>query len=135
LDRILDLELRTLRHRLANRTQFVFSLTELAKGYLLQEGTDVRYGARHLKRAIERSLVHPMCNLMATGQVCAGDWIRVDFDTGRRQLAFYKDAENVGLTEMAAIDPGEIDLAAAAVSVTAPVATFRSAKVRSIRRA
>src|SRR6266852_8710554 len=103
--------------------RFVFSLTESAKEYLLEEGTDVRYGARHLKRANERSLVHSMSNLMATGQVRTGDWIRVDLDTERRQLAFYSDAEKVGLTEMAEIDPGEIDLAAAALSVTAPVAT------------
>ncbi len=76
-----------------------------------------------------------MCNLMATGQVRTGDWIRVDFDTERRQLVSYKVAENVGLTEMAAIYPGEINQAAAAVSVTAPVATLQSVKVRSIRRA
>jgi hypothetical protein len=45
---------------------------------LLKEGTDPRYGARHLKRAIERNLVFPLANLVATGQVKLGDFVRVD---------------------------------------------------------
>ena len=55
---------------------FVFRVTNEARQYLLREGTDIRYGARHLKRAIERHLVQPMSNLIATEQVRGGDWIR-----------------------------------------------------------
>jgi ATP-dependent Clp protease ATP-binding subunit ClpA len=44
------------------------------------EGTDMKYGARHLKRAVDRNLVHPMSNLIATGQICGGDLLRVDFN-------------------------------------------------------
>ena len=50
------------------------------KGFLLQEGTDSKYGARHLKRAIERHLVFPLANLVATGQVKLGDFVRVDMN-------------------------------------------------------
>ena len=57
----------------------MFSLTEEAKDFLLLEGTDLKYGARHLKRAVDRHLVHPMSNLIATGQVRGGDLLRVDY--------------------------------------------------------
>ena len=58
----------------------MFTLSDTSKDFLLTEGTDLKYGARHLKRAIERLLVQPISNLIATDQVRGGDWIRVDFD-------------------------------------------------------
>jgi ATP-dependent Clp protease ATP-binding subunit ClpB len=36
----------------------------------------LKYGARHLKRAIERLVVQPMSNLIATDQVRGGDWVK-----------------------------------------------------------
>ena len=98
LRRILGLELNMLQQRIFNSVNgapFVFSVTEPAKDFLLREGTDMKYGARHLKRAIERSLVHPLSNLIATEQVRGGDLIRVDFDGNRGQMAFYKEAEDM----------------------------------------
>src|SRR5216683_1105098 len=83
LRKILGLELNILQQRVfstSTTTPFVFSLTDAAKDYLLREGTDVKYGARHLKRAIDRGLVHPMSNLIATQQIRGGDLIKVDFD-------------------------------------------------------
>ena len=62
------------------------------KSFLLHEGTDPRYGARHLKRAIERHLVFPLANLVATGQVKLGDFVRVDLNA-EGQLTFVKEAE------------------------------------------
>ena len=58
--------------------QFVFNCTPKVKNFLLHEGTDPKYGARHLKRAIERNIVFPLANLVATGQVRLGDFIRID---------------------------------------------------------
>src|SRR5713101_3654509 len=46
--------------------QFLFRVTDAGRHFLLQEGTDQRYGARHLKRAIERHVVYPLANLLAT---------------------------------------------------------------------
>jgi ATP-dependent Clp protease ATP-binding subunit ClpB len=63
------------------------------KEYLLKEGTDPRYGARHLKRAIERNLVFPLANLVATGQVKLGDFVRVDM-ASENKMIFVKEAEN-----------------------------------------
>jgi ATP-dependent Clp protease ATP-binding subunit ClpA len=98
LRKILGLELNILQQRIFNSsttTPFVFSLTESAKDHLLIEGTDLKYGARHLKRAIDRVLVHPMSNLIATQQVKGGDLIKVDYDPDVKQMAFAKEAEDM----------------------------------------
>jgi ATP-dependent Clp protease ATP-binding subunit ClpA len=98
LQRILNIELNLLQQRIfnsASTTPFVFSLTPEAKSYLLREGTDMKYGARHLKRAIDRGLVHPMSNLIASDQIHGGDLIQVDFDTELKCLSFVKQAEDM----------------------------------------
>ncbi|MFN7992378.1 MAG: AAA family ATPase [Bryobacteraceae bacterium] len=98
LRKILGLELNILQDRIfhsASGAPFVFSLTESAKEYLLREGTDMKYGARHLKRAIDRSLVHPLSNLIATSQVRGGDLIKVDYDCGAGRMTFFKEAEDM----------------------------------------
>ena len=69
---ILTLELNMVQQRIftsANGAPFVFSLTDPARSFLLREGTDLKYGARHLKRAIDRNVVHALSNLIATEQV------------------------------------------------------------------
>jgi ATP-dependent Clp protease ATP-binding subunit ClpB len=71
--------------------QFVFSCTAPVKGFLLKEGTDPKYGARHLKRAIEKNIVFPLANLVATGQIKLGDFIRIDMKDQR--FTFTKEAE------------------------------------------
>jgi ATP-dependent Clp protease ATP-binding subunit ClpA len=98
LRKILGLELGILQQRIFNSsttTPFVFSLSEPAKDHLLAEGTDMKYGARHLKRAIDRALVQPMSNLIATQQVRGGDLIKVDFDSESDCLSFAKEAEDM----------------------------------------
>jgi ATP-dependent Clp protease ATP-binding subunit ClpB len=95
LRKILGIELGILQQRIFNSsttTPFVFSATEIAKDYLLREGTDMKYGARHLKRAIDRVLVHPMSNLISTQQVRHGDLIRVDFNSDANEMTFAKEA-------------------------------------------
>jgi len=104
LRRILDIELNMVQQRVFNSVTdraFIFTATDVAKDYLLKEGTDVKYGARHLKRAIERLLVQPMSNLIATDQVRGGDWIKVDYASGELQLVFTKEAEGLPLHAMA----------------------------------
>ena len=72
-------------------------MTENGKDFLLQEGTDQRYGARHLKRAIERHVVYPMANLLATEQVHFGDMICIDRDCEELNLSFVREGENVAM--------------------------------------
>ena len=96
LQQILEIELGMVQQRVlmaSAANQFVFNCTNRVKGFLLQEGTDPKYGARHLKRAIERHLVFPLANLVATGQVKLGDFVRVDMN-GDNSLTFVKEAEN-----------------------------------------
>jgi hypothetical protein len=71
-------------------TKFVFQCSDSAKDFLLEEGIDFKYGARHLKRAIERFMVYPLSNLVATEQVGLGDLVYVDFDEERGKLSFSK---------------------------------------------
>jgi ATP-dependent Clp protease ATP-binding subunit ClpA len=95
LEQILEIELGMVQQRILQATgnsQFVFSCTPAVKKFLLQEGTDPKYGARHLKRAIERFVVFPLANLVATGQVKLGDFVRIDLDSEGKQV-FVKEAE------------------------------------------
>ena len=117
LERILDLELAQVHQRVFNGTPFLFQLSKSARRHMMEEGTDPKYGARHLKRAIERSLVHPMANLIATEQIRAGDLVEVDFDSSRHAMAFERTDEGLPVYAMvraAGIDvPEDIDSAAA----------------------
>jgi ATP-dependent Clp protease ATP-binding subunit ClpA len=95
LEQILEIELGMVQQRILQATgnrQFVFSCTQQVKQFLLREGTDLRYGARHLKRAIERHIVFPLANLVATSQVKLGDFIRIDMDPAGKMM-FVKEAE------------------------------------------
>ena len=95
LQEILEIELGMVQQRIlmaSGASQFVFNCTSKVKNFLLGEGTDPKYGARHLKRAIERHLVFPLANLVATGQVKLGDFVRVDL-TADGRLTFVKEAE------------------------------------------
>ena len=73
--------------------RFLFRVTPPAREFLLQEGTDLKYGARHLKRAIERYVVYPLANLLATEQVRLGDVISIDWNGEENALTFLKEAE------------------------------------------
>lgn len=122
LRRILDLELGQVQQRIIqspSEKSFVITVSDSGKDFLLNEGTDVKYGARHLKRAIERLLVHPLSNLMATSQVGAGDWIQADFDEERKCLLFTKEAEGLELQTIASMVGGNIQLHDAAMAAAA----------------
>src|SRR6201991_1082368 len=90
LRQILELELRALQERIfrSARTKFFFNCSDSVKELLLREGIDSRYGARHLKRSIERLLVMPMSNLVASGQVHFGDSIYLDLDHDGSEISF-----------------------------------------------
>jgi ATP-dependent Clp protease ATP-binding subunit ClpA len=92
LRQILEIELGLVQNRITDSagTKFVFECTDTAKEFLLSEGIDLKYGARHLKRAIERFLVYPLSNLVATEQVSTGDLVVVDMDKSGGKLSFSK---------------------------------------------
>src|SRR5581483_4032363 len=124
LRRILDLELGQVQQRVLQspaERAFVFTVSTGGKDFLLAEGTDVKYGARHLKRAIQQYLVHPLSNLLATNQVTTGDWIQADYDTEHNRLFFTKEAEGLEIHAMAKILGEEMPLVkVAAAACPAP---------------
>jgi ATP-dependent Clp protease ATP-binding subunit ClpB len=99
LEQVLDIELSMVQQRVLEtaKGQFLFRVTETGRDFLLQEGTDQRYGARHLKRAIERHVVYPMANLLATDQVHCGDLIGIDWHKGDDKLSFVREGENLAM--------------------------------------
>lgn len=132
LRRILDIELNLVQERIFSAADperhFVFNLTDRAKDYLLEQGTDMKYGARHLKRAIERLLVQPLSNLIATDQVRGGDLVRVDYEPEAGCLTFIKEAAGLGLhhleefAEAAGLAPVRAAFAAASARERRPAA-------------
>jgi ATP-dependent Clp protease ATP-binding subunit ClpA len=114
LEQILDIELTMVQRRVLDtaRGQFLFRVTPAARAFLLREGTDLKYGARHLKRAIERNVVYPLANLLATEQVKLGDILCIDWDEESERLVFEKEGEG-------AVLPVVATAAAAANSVAA----------------
>jgi len=120
LQKILGLELAQLQQRIIRApgsVPFVMNLTAPARAYMLNEGTDKKYGARHLKRAIERSLVHPLSSLIASEQIRAGDLVSIDYDAATASLTFTREAEAMPGYEMAElIDTASVKVAAAAIA-------------------
>jgi ATP-dependent Clp protease ATP-binding subunit ClpB len=109
LRKILDLELQAVQERVmfCAGTKFVFECSPAVKDKLLREGFDFRYGARHLKRAVERLLVSPLSNLVASEQVEFGDFVYVDLnaETGRFTFAKRSGGALVGETNDLATAP------------------------------
>jgi ATP-dependent Clp protease ATP-binding subunit ClpB len=99
LEQILEIELGMVQRRVLEsaRGQFLFRVTPAARAFLLREGTDLKFGARHLKRAIERYVVFPLANLLATEQVQMGDILCIDWDEPRQKLVFEKEGEGAVL--------------------------------------
>ncbi|MGA8409796.1 MAG: hypothetical protein WB680_21670, partial [Candidatus Acidiferrales bacterium] len=92
---ILEIELGMVQQRVLEtaKGRFLFRVTQPARDFLLREGTDMKFGARHLKRAIERHVVYPLASLLATEQVSLGDVISIDWHSGEMGLKFLKEAE------------------------------------------
>ena len=137
LRKILTIELNIVQQRVfsgANAAPFVFTVTEAAKEYLLREGTDMKYGARHLKRSVDRNLVHPISNLIATGQVRGGDLIRVDCDEVRGGLTFFQDAQNMPAHMMARMVDTSVALPSSSYSAGAAVETVHSVNAKTTKR-
>jgi hypothetical protein len=75
-------------------------VTPGAREFLLRDGTDLKYGARHLKRAIERHLVYPLANLLSTDQIRLGDILCIDWDSERPALSFSREAEDAAIPRL-----------------------------------
>jgi ATP-dependent Clp protease ATP-binding subunit ClpB len=94
LNQICEIELGMVQQRVLQtaKERFLFQVTQPARDFLLREGTNLQYGARHLKRAIERYLTCPLASLLATEQVSMGDVISIDWDGKENGLRFWKES-------------------------------------------
>jgi ATP-dependent Clp protease ATP-binding subunit ClpB len=99
LEQVLEIELEQVQKRVLQtaKGQFLFRVTSTGREFLLQEGTDQRYGARHLKRSIERHVVYPLANLLATDQVQLGDLVCIDWNSEQNRLTFVREGENLAM--------------------------------------
>jgi ATP-dependent Clp protease ATP-binding subunit ClpB len=99
LEEVLEIELEHVQKRVLQtaKGQFLFRVTGPGREFLLTEGTDQRYGARHLKRAIERHVVYPLANLLATDQVQLGDLVCIDWNSEQNRLTFVREGENLAM--------------------------------------
>lgn len=136
LRQILEIELQQVQNRitLGAGTKFVFYCTDAAKDFLLKEGIDYKYGARHLKRAIERFLVYPLSNLVATEQIDEGDIVVVDFNDERGKLFFTKRSGGMLVSSSAPVqeqDKEEEATKSGGASMPLPVAKAIQSKTKS----
>jgi ATP-dependent Clp protease ATP-binding subunit ClpB len=85
LRRVLALELGMVQKRIlsaTNHQQFVFHCSPAVEDFLIREGTDSRYGARHLRRVVEKQIVEPLSSLIMSGQVEMGDIVQIELRGG-----------------------------------------------------
>jgi len=125
LERILEIELSMVQQRVLEtaRGRFLFRVMPAAREFLLREGTDLKYGARHLKRAIERHVVYPLASLLATEQVSLGDVIAIDWKEDGTGLTFCKDSEGALISVAASASPPATEGAAVSSGGRAAPAT------------
>lgn len=132
LRRILDLELQAVQDRIMQSagTKFVFQCSETAKENLLKEGLDFKYGARHLKRSVERFLVYPLSNLVATNQIGLGDLVHVDLDEYTHKLIFSKSSGGALIHDIPAPaeEPQALETLSGGVGLPIPQATKAAKK-------
>ncbi|MFN2481591.1 MAG: AAA family ATPase [Pyrinomonadaceae bacterium] len=130
LRQILDLELGSVQERVMRSagTKFVFQCSDEAKELLLKEGIDFKYGARHLKRAIERFLVYPLSNLVATEQVGLGDLVYVDLGDDKKKLVFSKRSGGALISEPQGADEPTEEAEAKSGGVALPLPQTKAAR-------
>lgn len=90
LIKIIDIELDNIQDRLLNNGNFIqLDVTLAAKQYICKEGIDPVFGARELNRMIERLLIEPMADILASKQIASSDILIADYLEGDK-LNFYK---------------------------------------------
>jgi ATP-dependent Clp protease ATP-binding subunit ClpB len=98
LKRIVDMQVALVERRLADR-KIEIELTDAARQVLAEEGFDLVYGARPLKRVIQRDVLNPLASKILTGEVQEGT--RVVVDAEARKLVFRQAARHAAVTRTA----------------------------------
>jgi ATP-dependent Clp protease ATP-binding subunit ClpB len=94
LEQIVELLLKSLEKRLAEQDLHI-QLTPAARALIVREGTDPAFGARPLKRTIQRLVENPLARALLKGEFAPGDTIKVDADSVSGTLVFSTDRSTV----------------------------------------
>jgi C-terminal, D2-small domain, of ClpB protein len=96
LETSLEHELNLLQQRVLEtaKGQFLFHLTVPAREFLLLNATEQHHDAQRLKLAIERHIVYPLANLFVTGQIDAGNIVRIGRDHNQERLNFTREVKD-----------------------------------------
>jgi ATP-dependent Clp protease ATP-binding subunit ClpB len=92
LKKIVEIQLANLRSRLEER-HINLVLTDAARTRLVRNGYDPQYGARPLKRAIQREIENPLAKLIVGGEIRDGQTIRIDADPRTSSLSFAMESQ------------------------------------------
>jgi ATP-dependent Clp protease ATP-binding subunit ClpC len=85
IHKIIDIELLNLFGRV-NNLGYTIKITEAAKDFIVEKGYDIQYGARPLKRAIQKYLEDPMAEEIIQSNLSEGDGIEIDFDAEKKEI-------------------------------------------------
>jgi ATP-dependent Clp protease ATP-binding subunit ClpC len=85
LHKIIDIELKGLYARV-NGLGYQVKLNPAAKDFIVEKGYDIQYGARPLKRAIQKYLEDPMAEVLISADIAEGDTINVGFDSKKEEI-------------------------------------------------
>ncbi|MFT5784412.1 MAG: ATP-dependent Clp protease ATP-binding subunit ClpA [Candidatus Krumholzibacteriia bacterium] len=105
---ILDILIAQVHHRsLLCAEPFLLEITPKAKKYLVDLGTDVQYGARPLKRVVEKEIVTPISHYICSDQIRKGDLITVDVNVegDETELVFHKESGVTSWEELESLGP------------------------------
>ena len=91
LTKIVELEVSKVVTRLKNK-KIIVTLDETAREFLMKEGYDPQYGARPMRRAVEKHVEDPLAEHLLRGDIKEGDTVRVIFDEEKKQLKFTADS-------------------------------------------
>jgi len=94
LTRIVDLEIAKVLGRLKNK-RITLTLDDSAREFLMKEGYDPQYGARPMRRAVEKHIEDPLAEALLGGDVHEGDTVKVFNEPGAKVLKFVSLGENV----------------------------------------
>ena len=87
LNRIVDLEISKVSARIKNK-KITIRLDDSARDFLMQEGYDPQYGARPMRRAVEKNIEDPFAEHLLRGDIKEGDFVTVTLDPDKKQLKF-----------------------------------------------
>jgi ATP-dependent Clp protease ATP-binding subunit ClpC len=101
---ILDIQISQIHQRsLRCAEPFLLEVSQEAKAWLVSEGTDVQYGARPLRRVVEKSVVTPISHFICSDQIRKGDLITVD--VRENELTFLKETGVTSWDELESLGP------------------------------